>query len=367
MKKSLSIFLMAFILIGIIGLIPSTAATINPLQDLAEIVTIINNYNQAHSGTLTARLEPTEWGTTIIVVTGEVSNATTGLTLPWQETSLMWQANISGNPSGGESLLRFLGWSGISNAVIETNGRAIEGNLFEITDATITGIIYIGADPIQITNSVITSNITLENDASLALVDSVFHGSLIFNGESQSLFIANSEANITYIAGNGIDLTIYENAHVYVDCVDNLTNIFFQKHSSAVVDFEDRLNNFIRSDEGGLTVVGNVTLNSLSLTEWAGRLLYIPVGASLSLNQLQLGGGVILIIDGTLNLPANFDFSAWNGVVMGDNAGNLLGTWENGVRTPPSGAPCSRWYNRMPVWLHWVFRNIFFGWAWMCC
>jgi len=42
---------------------------------------------------------------------------------------------------------------------------------------------------------------------------------------------------------------------------------------------------------------------------------------------------------------------------------------ETGEMTPYSPpvltAPC--WYNRLPRFLHWIFRWVFFGWAWMCC
>ena len=45
---------------------------------------------------------------------------------------------------------------------------------------------------------------------------------------------------------------------------------------------------------------------------------------------------------------------------------------ETGERTPYSPSPpvlpappCTRWYTRLPNWLQWIFRWIFFGWIWM--
>jgi len=37
------------------------------------------------------------------------------------------------------------------------------------------------------------------------------------------------------------------------------------------------------------------------------------------------------------------------------------------VLTAPLCQCAKRWYNRMPGWLHWIFRWVFFGWIWMCC
>jgi len=52
---------------------------------------------------------------------------------------------------------------------------------------------------------------------------------------------------------------------------------------------------------------------------------------------------------------------------LDDEGEHLEGNWyvvDWGLPSPPI-EHC--WYTRLPNWLHWVFRWVFFGWAWMCC
>jgi len=48
-----------------------------------------------------------------------------------------------------------------------------------------------------------------------------------------------------------------------------------------------------------------------------------------------------------------------------DDQGELLWFYDWGHIGPPMPVAC--WYTRLPRFLHWIFRWVFFGWAWMCC
>ena len=48
-----------------------------------------------------------------------------------------------------------------------------------------------------------------------------------------------------------------------------------------------------------------------------------------------------------------------------DDQGELLWFYDWGHIGPPMPVAC--WYTRLPRFLHWLFRWVFFGWAWMCC
>ena len=63
--------------------------------------------------------------------------------------------------------------------------------------------------------------------------------------------------------------------------------------------------------------------------------------------RLDLDGGPLMLWAGT------------------DKQGELLWFYDWGHIGPPMPVVC--WYNRLPRFLHWIFRWVFFGWAWMCC
>jgi len=354
------------------GVVPATAWAEN---EIATVIAAVEEFNRTHGGTgaLIVTFGYDDNGFEAMVITGEVTGATRGLALPF---NVVWQAKLSGDPVGGEALI-----NGslviMPGAEITTSGRAIETYGVRMAGGTITAAEAIYA---------------LDDGFGVAIQDGVVNGDINFvhtisggtiNGSFAAHRIAGGTINAPALSAFN-HLTIEGDARVSAECVVGLENTVTSIAPTAAVDFEDRLNNFIRNDNPDLTIVGNVTLSRELFvcscivipgqSFWSNRITYIPVGSTLTVTNpvaFQLkGNNTTLIIDGTLNLPANFDFSNWNGVVMGDNAGNLAGTWVNGERNPQNGSssqPCTRWYTRVPRFLHWILRWVLFGWAWMCC
>ena len=303
--------------------------------DPATIILAIESHDHGGEGELTATLHNNS-----IIVTGEVTGMTQGLVLENGEFPVIVQAQLSGNPAGGEALITSNSWLFIADgAEIFTIGRAIEAY-----DVMMAGGLIVAAEAI----------IAAER---ISINGGTVNGSLrLTNPLAQLSISSNAQVNAYSIEANWhVDIT--ENAQVAVENLAGLANTIVYIAQTAETNFEDRLSNFIlRMGDGVDMVVGTVTLDHGEFTVGLGQTLYIPEGAKLTIgeSEFSLNGGVI-IVDGTLVLPDGVDLSAWEGYVTGENAGELAGDWTN---TQP-------WHQGLPRWIQWVLRWIFFGWAWM--
>ena len=324
MKRFLSIALTLCIAtaVGLAGLIPAAAA---PAEVYTATLAVIEAYNETHGGI--GELAAAESGNEIIV-TGEVMGATKGIVLPHR---VIWKAKLSGDIAG-EALIKG-SVKVIYGAEVFTDGRAIEGQEILVDGGVVFGAeaIYAPGGIVRITGGIVEGNIY-----------------------ASQLSIENARVDIDDGAG-------LENSIVYVA-------------PTATANLEDKLTNYIEDNgQGLLTVVGNVTLTSAIDFE----ILYIPEDAELTVTNaaFALAEDALLIVDGKLELPADHDYSGWEGTVTGQNADNLKGYWSkdklpgeeywSGNDDLSEDEPSLKWWQKAPSWAQWVLRYVCFGWSWM--
>jgi len=384
MKKLVSVLLAVCMAIAL--LVPAIAAGENDccctIYALPITLAAIEEFNETHGGTgkLLAEVTVNEWGRTIVVITGAVTGATRGLEMHhW--TDVIWRAKLHGNPADGGALINAGSIIVEDGADIISGGTAIRGrgHWVGVNGGVITAVRAICASGfgLEINGGIITGDIYRSGCEDCPLISEA--GAKIQPLHMRDVFYINGgEINgsiigwIDGIFGGIINapsihvaaLVIAGDAQVNIECVAGLEHAIVSVAPTATENFTDRLTNWIRNDSTGAIVFGHVTRHRLGepVENWwyggLSRRLYIPKNTSLILESLWLDGGTI-VIDGKLNLPANQSFDNWNGTVTGANAGNLAGTWENGVRTPPF-----RWYHDLPPFLHFILRYFLFGWLW---
>ena len=327
MKRFFSIALTICIVaaVGLTGLISTAAA---PTEAYTATLAVIEAYNQTHGGI--GELAAEESGSEIII-TGEVIGATKGISLPHM---VVWKAKLSGD-TAGEALIKG-SVNVMYGAEIFTDGRAIEGQEILVDGGVVFGAeaIYSPGGTVRITGGIVEGNIY-----------------------ASQLFIENARVDIDDGAG-------LENSIVYVA-------------PTATANLEDKLTNYIEDNgQGLLTVVGDVTLNSAIDFE----ILYVPEDAELTVTNaaFALAEDAMLIVDGKLDLPADHDYSGWEGTVTGQNADDLKG-YSSKDELPEEELPDDgssedelpgwdqslKWWQKAPSWAQWILRYVCFGWSWM--
>ena len=366
MKKVLAVFLVVLMLTSVAVVSASAAETMEDV--IAETLATIEEFNEIHGGqgALIAEVVVCDMsGRQSVVVTGEVTGATSGLTLhDWTEVT--WRATLHGNALDGEPLIRAGSIMVEDGAEIVTDGVAIEsgGHFVAIGGGVITAATAICAWAIlSIFGGVINGDVRWRQAHEVDPAHVWFH---ITGGEiNGSIFGAPDAIYGGVINASAIHasaLVIRDYAQVFVDCVAGLEHAMVSVEMTATENFTDRLMNWIQLDADAV-VHGHVVRRDLSesVTNWGGwsMQLIIPQDTSLTLGQLRLNGGTI-VIDGELILPEDHYFGNWMGFVTGINAGELAGLWP---RVEPGPEP--PWYSRLPDWAQLVLRVVLFGWIWM--
>jgi|GEM_PF-3476956 len=366
MKKILSILLSAALLC--MGLVVFAQA--DRANDIAIITAAIRSavesYNRRHGGVGELRFDyVVEADALVGTISGVVTGATREFYLPIPypdtQTSIFWHARLQGSTEPGQALLRSHGRFAVSatGEVINdaANGVAIAGHEV-IVHGFVRAAQAITAQLVTVTDGgIVQGSVTAAREVTLGGSGTAVQGNIVTTRlnvrDGASLHAPFVQATSVEILGT---------SNVLIDNTSGLQNTIVTLANTAQTNIVRDARNFMLRRGNLWEVMGRVTLDT-QLEIGAGHTLWIGQEDSLTVEGLNLLGG-FLVIDGTLNLPADFDFSGWQGDVSGANAGGLAGNWPR-----PAEAPCceNAWYNRVPRWLHWMLRWIGFGWLWMCC
>jgi len=348
MKKMYSVLLALVVLVGFAGFVPAGAAfSADDLAYLATITAMLNTYNITHggAGALSAELGCDEFDNVVVIVTGNVTGATKGLSLQGAYVDLIWRAKLTGNTTGEALIYNACGRFETGTEIL-TNGRAIEGAHISVYGGTITGAIHVTEGWLFIGGGVIASDLIYASNEDVLFIEgnAKVEGSIV---SSRPISI-NGDAVVNSSSISAPSVSIENSAKVNADDISGIMNGWITIAPTATTNFADKLTNCVYNS----TVLGTVTI-SLGREVW--ETLYIPAGAKLTIGDgvaFVLKNGAKLVIDGELVLPKNFDFSEWDGRVTGKNAGDLKGKY-------------TTWWRRAPNWAQWFLRYICFGWIWM--
>lgn len=353
MKKLLSI-LLAALMLGAIFATTTLAFNFCYEDAFATLKEVVAEFNQSHGGT--GELIATAEGSGEYLrlrITGEIVGVTRGITFPSAGVPIVWQARLSGDTQNGEALVT------APQLIVETGGeiiasdRAIEGTIVQVNGGLIVGQQAIYSDGhITISSGMVSGDLT-QRGMQLNIESGVVEGSISLNPDVP-LNIFGGMVSAPFIDA-GWRVCIENDAQVKIEDITGLENSWVSIASTASTNFEDRLNNVVLQIDDVAIVLGSATLDYGFFEIESQQTLYIPRDASLTIkSMLHLNEGTV-VIDGTLILPEYFNPRDWNGYITGDNSGDLAGSWPR---------PLS-WWQRLPNWIQWVLRWVFFGWIWM--
>ena len=194
MKKLLCLALTLCLLTGFSAAVLADEPVLQPghHEFLALVNAALDEYHQNHGGTGELFAELTYYrpytdgeyrGTRIVVViTGQITGATKGLSLELDHSETgplryYWRATLTGNPTGGEPLLSI--WNVVfeTDAIIETDGLAVQTNSVRMDGGAITGNPAIVSDAfLSIFDGVVTGD--LYSDYSIYIDGGTINGSL---------------------------------------------------------------------------------------------------------------------------------------------------------------------------------------------
>ncbi|MCL2447081.1 MAG: polymer-forming cytoskeletal protein [Oscillospiraceae bacterium] len=365
MKKIVSILLTAVLFCTSLVVFAQANRANDITVITAAITSAVDSYNRRHGGVGELRFDYlVEGGSLVGTISGMVTGATREFYLPIPypdtQTNIFWNARLSGSTE--QALLRSHGRF-ILSANAEVINQAPNGSAIESHEVVVHGFVS-ATQAITATNlvtvtggGIVHGNITAAREVAISGSGTAAQGNII-----TTRLNVHAGAGLHAPSVQAASVEVLGTSNVLIDNTSGLQNAIITLANTAQTNIIATANNYILRRGNLWEVMGQVTFDG-QLEIGAGETFWIGENDSLTVEALQMLGG-FLVIDGTLNLPADFDFSDWQGQVSGANAGELAGNWPR----PVEGACCENaWYNAVPNWVHWMLRWIFFGWLWMCC
>jgi len=364
MKKIASILLSAVLLCTSLVVFAQANRANDITVITAAISSAVESYNRRHGGVGELRFDYLIEGDNLVgTISGMVTGATREFYLPIPypdtQTNIFWNARLNGSTE--QALLRSHGRF-ILSANAEVINHAPNSSAIETHEVVVHGFVRatqaITAQLVTVTGGgIVQGNITAAREVMISGSGTAAQGNII-----TTRLNVHDGAGLHAPVVQASSVEVLGTSNVLIDNTSGLQNAIVTLANTAQTNIVRDASNFMLRRGNLWEVMGQVTLDG-QLEIGPGQTLWIGEEDSLTVEALQMLGG-FLVVDGTLNLPADFDFSNWQGNVSGENAGELAGNWPH----PVEGACCEHaWYNAVPIWLHWMLRWLGFGWLWMCC